>query len=603
MIKVLEKNIADKISAGEVVERPLSVVKELVENSIDASATSITVEIKNGGKSFIRVTDNGCGILGEEVEIAFLRHATSKIREISDLSAIDSLGFRGEALASISAVTRTTLITKTEKEKTGKKIVINGGEIIENSVTGCPDGTTIIVTDLFYNTPARRKFLKNDGAESGLIIDFLSEIALAYSKLKIQLINNGKIIFSTRGDGNQKNTLTSVYNRKEYRDLIEVNYNTDEYKITGCISKPSLSRTSRREQVFFVNGRVIKSKILDKGVNEGYKERLFEGRYPIVFLFIKVDPAEVDVNIHPNKREIRFNNEKSIIENVRNAIVETLSSKKSLVEFSDYYNPKTIYEKETPLFLHEEKSTDNIEQVDIKNILKSKRCESESKISINEEEKKTDNNIEEECKPELKLERPNHIPFNFEELQILGSIFDTYITCVDSNSFYLIDQHAAQERIFYEKLVSEYLSDTKPGQVILTPITVDVPISLGENSYNWLDSLRDMGYVIDNFGPDNSYIIREIPFFMEISEAENFVKYYIEQLDENINLRNSVVIDKLIMRSCKSAIKAHDKLSHQEKVALLNELSHCKNPFSCPHGRPTFLRFSIYDIEKMFKRV
>lgn len=640
MIKILEKHIADKIAAGEVIERPISIIKELVENSIDAGATSITCEIKNGGKTYIRVTDNGCGIAREECETAFLRHATSKISTVNDLKGIKSLGFRGEALASIAAVTNAALITKTAESKTGCRLVLHGGETVENIPLGCPDGTTIIINDLFYNMPARREFLKSDGAESSLIIEFISEMALAYTNIRFQLINNGKILFSTTGDGNLKNTINSVYMQREYKDLIEISKTEAGYSIRGCISKPSLSRTTKKNQVYFVNGRVVKSAVMEKGISMGYKERLFEGRYPVAFIFLNVNPETIDVNIHPNKKEVRFHDEDSIVKIIENATIEALASQDAVIEVRDYFS--------TEPSTNDAKKEDRSEQVDIKCILKSKSEKKQvdlkrEKILYNSKEKdnyayideikesETGRNIvsditkdystgncangdyiksgnaknqelPEKKKPVIEISEPLIRPFDFNDLKVTGCVFDTYITATDANSFYMIDQHAAQERIFYEQLVEEYLSDDKPSQSILTPIVIDVALEVKEEEYNWLDSLGDMGYLLEEFGP-NSYIIKEIPYFMDITEAENFAKDYIEQTHSGIKINNKVVIDKLITRSCKSAIKAHDKLSQEAMESLINELKYCRNPFSCPHGRPTFIKFSNYDIEKMFKRV
>lgn len=640
MIKILEKHIADKIAAGEIIERPISIIKELVENSIDAGATSITCEIKNGGKTYIRVTDNGCGIAREECETAFLRHATSKISTVNDLKGIKSLGFRGEALASIAAVTNAALITKTAESKTGCRLVLHGGETVENIPLGCPDGTTIIINDLFYNMPARREFLKSDGAESSLIIEFISEMALAYTNIRFQLINNGKILFSTTGDGNLKNTINSVYMQREYKDLIEISKTEAGYSIRGCISKPSLSRTTKKNQVYFVNGRVVKSAVMEKGISMGYKERLFEGRYPVAFIFLNVNPETIDVNIHPNKKEVRFHDEDSIVKIIENATVEALASQDAVIEVRDYFS--------TEPSTNDSKKEDRSEQVDIKCILKSKSEKKQvdlkrEKILYNSKEKdnyayideikesETGRNIvsditkdystgncanddyiksgnaknqelPEKKKPVIEISEPLIRPFDFNDLKVTGCVFDTYITATDANSFYMIDQHAAQERIFYEQLVEEYLSDDKPSQSILTPIVIDVALEVKEEEYNWLDSLGDMGYLLEEFGP-NSYIIKEIPYFMDITEAENFAKDYIEQTHSGIKINNKVVIDKLITRSCKSAIKAHDKLSQEAMESLINELKYCRNPFSCPHGRPTFIKFSNYDIEKMFKRV
>ncbi len=603
MIRVLEKNVADKIAAGEVIERPVSIVKELVENSIDSGADSIIVEIKNGGKSYIRVTDNGCGISRNEVETAFLRHATSKIETAKDLNAIETLGFRGEALASIAAVTHTELVTKTREEKVGAKLLIHGSEVLSNSGTGCPDGTTIIITDLFYNTPARQKFLKSDSAESGQIIDFMSQIALAYPNIRFRFINNGNIAFSTTGKGDVLNAILSVYKLSEYKDLVPVDHRENTGSITGYISKPSLSRTTRRNQIFFVNGRVVASKVIERGVSEGYKERLFEGRYPVAFLFIFTDPERLDVNIHPNKREVRFDNENEIIELVSHAVKEALGTKAAVIEAKNIFKD----EVSTPI-----KSKDKAEnQIDIKQILSTKRELPQVKETLRpyqetltEEQPLVKEEREQtlpQKKAEISIEKPFLQPFDFDELELTGAIFGTYITAVDEKNFYLIDQHAAHERVFYEKLVSEYLASEKVRQPILTPIIIEVPLAVKENEYDWLDSLTEMGFTIEDFG-QNSYVIREIPTFMDLSEAEDFVKIYIDNVTEGTNLNNTVVINKLITKSCKSAIKAHDYISMEEMKALLDQLKRCRNPFSCPHGRPTFIKFSQYEIERMFKR-
>ncbi|MGN0659429.1 MAG: DNA mismatch repair endonuclease MutL [Emergencia sp.] len=623
MIKVLEKNIADKIAAGEVIERPVSIVKELVENAIDAGARSITTEIKNGGKSLIRVTDDGCGIEKDQAETAFLRHATSKIASMQDLNAIGTLGFRGEALASIAAVTRTELITKVRTEKLGTRLLIHGGEVLTKEGTGCPDGTTIIVSDLFYNTPARRKFMKSDSAESARIIDFMSQIALAYPDIRFRFINSGNVVFSTTGKGDVLAAILSVYKLKEYQNLVPVDFSRNGTSVTGYISGPALSRTSRRSQIFFVNGRVVSSRVIEKGVSDGYRERLFEGRYPVAFLFLQTDPSRLDVNIHPNKKEIRFDNEAEITDLVAEAVRQALGTKAAVPEIRD---TGRIFRREDPVKAEIPGASQREEQVDIKQILSSKkrdipqqtsfRGESISRTGegelptdipqqpsmVREKETEYKSSPAEAGAPVISLESPAAVPFDFEDLTVTGTIFDTYITAVDGESFYLIDQHAAHERVFYEKLVGEYLAEEKLRQPVLTPLIIEVPLTVKENEYDWLDSLRDMGFSIENFG-QNSYIIREIPTFMDLSEAEDFVRTYIDSISDGTRIANTVVISKLITRSCKSAVKAHDRLSMEEIRALMKQLAACRNPFSCPHGRPTFIRMSKYEIEKMFKRV
>ena len=596
MIRLLDKSVSDKIAAGEVIERPISIVKELVENALDAGADSVVVEIKNGGKSYIRVTDNGCGIPSEEAETAFLRHATSKISTAADLDAIDTLGFRGEALASIAAVTRTEVITKTKGSKTGTRLILHGGRVITKEKTGCPDGTTIIVTDLFYNTPARLKFMKTDSAESGLIIDFMSQMALAYKDVKFRLINNGRILFSTQGDGNRLNTILRVYHDVDSRNMVPVCHSEDSISVDGYISTPAFSKTTRGSQIYFVNGRVVSSKVIEKGVSEGYRERLFEGRYPVVYLFLHVDPHTIDVNIHPNKREVRFNEESMITDFIARAIRDALSSEDAVVDAGNIFKGREnsissskVYER---VFEPLREKTEE-KQVDIKQIL--------STIE-NPYKAKTESESESESESKIPIYAPKFKPFDFSQLKVTGVIFDTYITAVDESNFYLIDQHAAQERIFYEKLVGEYESAEKVRQPLLVPLVINVSLSVSENSFHWLDALSRMGFTVNEFGP-GTFRITEIPMFMELSEAEDFINQFIDNINERTNLSNSVVIDKLIMMSCKAAVKANDKLSDGEVKALINDLSSCINPFSCPHGRPTFIRLTHYEIEKMFKRV
>ena len=372
MIRVLDKKTSDKIAAGEVIERPVSIVKELVENSIDAGASSVTVEIKDGGKSYIRVTDDGCGIPAEEAETAFLRHATSKIEKVSDLDSIETLGFRGEALASIAAVTRTELITKTRDSSAGKRLIIHGGDVITSEATGCPDGTTIIVTDLFYNTPAREKFLKSSSAESGRIGDLLSQLALTRPDIRFRFINNGKSVFYTSGKGELLPAILSVYKEAEFKNLVPLDYGEKGIYVSGYVSKPSFSRTSRRDFHFFVNKRVVDSRIMERGVMEGYKERLFEGRYPVVFLYLETSPSALDVNIHPNKREVRFDDEKACEECIRNAVISALSTDKAVTNVK-----KNVFVERTDDVKKPETEV-TAEQVDVKTLLSTIRSRSES---------------------------------------------------------------------------------------------------------------------------------------------------------------------------------------------------------------------------------
>lgn len=617
MIRILDKQIADKIAAGEVIERPVSIIKELVENSIDAGADSIVVEIKKGGKSYIRVTDNGCGIAREEVETAFLRHATSKIETVRDLESIETLGFRGEALASVCAVTRTELLTKRKEDKTGTRLVIHGGEIISNMATGCPDGTTIIITDLFYNTPARLKFMKSDSAESSMIIDLMSQLALAYKDISFRLVNNGNILFTTTGDGNRLNIISRVFPGVDTKNLVPVDLEEGPIELTGYISTPSMSRPSRNGQIFFVNGRVVNSKVIERGINEGYRERLFDGRHPLAYLFLNVNASDLDVNIHPNKKEVRFNNEGEISEFISQAIKNALGTKEAVVRVANIfkeepakYTTKPIVEEQVSLknitsTKVEVVETPVVREVEVPKVeIPEVKASKPVSVPVVEMPKSVEIQTIEvpPVAPTIEIKKPILTPFDFDDLTIKGALFNTYIMAVDGDNFFLIDQHAAHERIFYEKLVGEYEKEEKTRQPILFPLIIDVDLKTKEEDAKWLQILNNMGFTIEAFG-QNSYRISEIPTFMELSEAEDFINDFVDSITTTTNFRNSIVINKLIMKSCKSAIKANDHLEKEEIDALIKDLKNCINPFSCPHGRPTFIKLSRYEIERLFKRV
>lgn len=636
MIRILDKFVADKIAAGEVIERPLSVVKEIVENSIDAGATSIVVEIKNGGKSYIRVTDNGCGINSEEVLLAFMRHATSKIETDKDLERIETLGFRGEALASIAAVSRTELVTKEPDKKLGKKVIMAGGVVVENIDTGCPDGTTIIVTDLFFNTPARLKFMKSDKAESSVIIDFISKMALAYPNIKFRLINNGTILFATNGKGDNKSNILTIYGRDIETGLVPVNYENGYAKLSGFVSSPGISRTSRKYQIFFVNGRNVNSRVIEEGVNSAYSDRLFEGRYPSAFLFLEIEPDKLDVNVHPNKKEVKFDDNSFISAIVRNAVLDAIATKEAVPEIkaANLFAHKDAVKEKTASRETEQisfKSQSNVEsskttmnvtggdinwnketQVNIKKLLSALREEDESlneqKETLPLKESFSTHSIiseplpEYSSKPLQKSEETLNKPFDFAELTVRGSVFNTYIVLTDNTNMYLIDQHAAHERIFFERLMKSWQDTEKVSQVILVPIILNVPYDIKENLSENMKSLSDMGFEIEEFGP-KSYIIKAVPMFMQLSEAEDFLNYFADNVSESTSLIDRKQLEKIAMNACKSAVKGGDVLAREEIDELISSLAACENPYSCPHGRPTFIKMSKYEIEKMFKRV
>lgn len=662
-IHELPKQMADKIAAGEVVDRPLSIVKELVENSIDASATSIAVEIKNGGKSYIRVTDNGCGIAPDETELAFKRHATSKLNTMRDLDAVATLGFRGEALASISAVSRVELITKTADEAAGASIQIDGGMLVSSGQAGCPQGTTIIVRDLFFNTPARMKFLKKDNTESALIIDFISKIALAYPHIRVRLINNGNTLFSTQGRGDMFNTIATIYDPAMAKKLIHLREeNENGLMVEGYISSPDETRANRKNQIFFVNGRYIQSKLLEQCIGDAYREKVFEGRHPVAFIFVTIPPEQTDVNIHPNKKEIRFDDENIVREFVTTAVRNALKVPEAVPEFTfkkDRINENKQKQQPSPAEL---KRPVKQEQLDIRRILQQKRAEEDAlKYGAQDSAAKNadDLNVKGgavqdiggisneknaagavapaarnagsgiaasnstsplagalplgqdllEALPHEKskgkfvpsVEHPKKRLFDVSEIRPVGVIFAEYILGCDDSSFYMIDQHAAHERVFYEKLTKEFYGQLTASQTLMLPIQVNVSYSVKNAEEEWIGFLRNIGFSIEEFGP-KAYAVKEIPAYMSGTEAEDFIKDFFDSLGEPGAFRDKRRADKIITRACKSAVKANDSLDTAEIAQLLKDLAECMNPFSCPHGRPTIIRMKKSEIDALFKR-
>ena len=609
MIKVLDSFTADKIAAGEVIERPVSAVKELVENSIDAGASAIIIEIRGGGKTLIRVTDDGCGIPSDEAETAFLRHATSKISSVTDLDRITSLGFRGEALASISAVSRLTMVTKTADSSLGTKLVLHGGQRVSAERTGANKGTTIIAEDLFYNTPARRKFLKSDAREASAVIELIQQLAVYYSDIRFMMINNGQTLFSTSGDGDALAAIISLYPEFSGIKLIPV----EGPGISGFVSDPGSTRTNRKGQMFFVNGRIVSSSIIEKGLVEGYNGRIFSG-HPSAILFIDQDPADIDVNIHPGKREIKFLRQDDVMRDISEAVSKAVSTEAGV--------PRSILRIEETADMSATEAGNAVktesEQTSIRDFLQTlKREDTDDDASSPETIPKILNNSSETEKSEPEYDiRAEEIrgysfaeshsaeytprPFDFEDLTLKGYVFDTYIIMQSRDALYIFDQHAAHERVFYEKFMRGYNNSTHAPQPVLTSFTLNVSADVYYAERAWLEDMKDFGYAIEDFG-DKTFIVRGIPSYMSAEEAESFARSYIDAVGEEAGY-NKTVVDKLIMRSCKSAVKAHDRLSELEISDLMDSLSKCENPFSCPHGRPTFIKMTVYDIERSFRR-
>lgn len=636
MIQVLDSFISDKIAAGEVIERPLSIVKELVENSIDAGADSIVVEIRNGGKSYIRVTDNGCGIPAEEAEIAFERHATGKIQALEDLGHIDTLGFRGEALASICAISRMTLYTRTAESPVGIKLEIQGGRICGKEPSGMNGGTTMVVEDVFYNTPARRKFMRSDAAEASAIIDFVQKMALYYANVAFQLINNGRNVLTTNGDGNYLHAISRVYPTKEFSNLMEI----QGEHVHGFISDPGTTKNNRSGQIFFVNGRYVRSDVIEKGLMDGYGDRVFSG-YPVSLLFITVPPETIDVNIHPNKKEIKFLESGDIKKDIAAAVQKVIHSQDAVPQAM--LKEKNISSGSTEEAAKEPVKKPSGEQMGIREFLQAKKREHKpnTETVYHEDDMKMAfqvpgdsmsdafKSLAQEAKTEYGGEKPevsaapvksdtkseeadetDRIPlapattrlFDFKNLTLAGYVFNTYIITQAGDNLFILDQHAAHERILYEKLVRQYNTRAHLPQDILTPILLNVSGDVYFGEREWMDVLRRIGYAIEDFG-SNTFIIRGIPAYMTLTEADAFARNLVDVQENEVHLhQNTPVVDKLIMRSCKAAVKGNDHLSEREIRELLDRLSQCVNPFSCPHGRPTFIRISKYEIERSFRR-
>lgn len=650
MIRILDEFIADKIAAGEVIERPLSIVKELIENSIDAGSSQIVIEIKNGGKSYIRVTDNGSGIVSDEIELAFERHATGKISKLSDLDHINTLGFRGEALASITAISRLTVYSKTADSELGTKLKMQGGTTVSIEKTGMNTGTTMVVEDVFYNTPARRKFMKSDAAEATVIIDMIQKIAIYYSHIAFRLINNKQTVIATPGTGDILTTIQSIY--PSYRELIEI----DGDYVHGFISDPGSTKSNKRGQIFFVNGRYISSSTIEKGIIKGYGDRIFSG-HPICILFLEVNPETIDVNIHPNKKEIKFLHEEDIVKDIENAIKRVINTENTIPSAMGLRSEGTSDTKASSAVdittsnaerLSSETYQDNSlksassaneksTQVDIKSFLASKTRVSDitdiyapdglaesaqnftdtdslkgsfeepdhinsTSNANNNDVKINDNTIDNAIiKKQIAIKAPNVQAFDFDSLVYKGYLFDTYIIMQTTDIAYLIDQHAAHERIMYERFITMYNDSEHVSQPMLMPFSIETSSDVYADERFWMDDLARLGFDIDDFG-NNTFIVRGIPTYMDRGEAEIFLHTYIEDPESRSDRGNTTVIDKLIMRSCKAAVKGNNKLSTMEIEELIRQLSNCVNPFSCPHGRPTFIRFTLSEISRAFKR-
>ena len=610
-ILLLSQETIDKIAAGEVVERPASVVKELVENAIDAKASIITIEIKKGGVSKIRVSDNGIGIMSNQVSKAFLRHSTSKIRDVSDLSYLKSLGFRGEALSSIAAVSQVELITKTKADVLGTRYVIEGG--VEKSIEeiGAPNGTTFIVRNLFYNTLPRQKFLKSDKTESNYIHDIVEKLALSHPEIAFQLSIDGKTKVSTVGSSKLKDSIYQIFGKTITSNLLEINNSNGDYKIHGFIGDSVISKGNRSFEITFINDRFVKSKILCSAIEEGYKGYLMQHQYPFCVLFVDVDTNVIDVNVHPTKLEVRIDEPKVLSDLITESIYNALNGVEDIRE-------ETIEESlnREPLIndhLIEEPSIKDspIKEPSIKelSIKEPSIIEPYEERKYEEVKQKTTDAINEIVKEKeaKEVEKYDQLSFLSEEAKknhrIIGQLFDTYWLVEFDDSFYIIDQHAAHEKVLYEKTLKLLKEKEMSSQTISPPVVVTLSSKeetfLNEN----IDAFIDLGYKIEHFG-GKEYAISAIPYnIFGIDEKALFLNMIAECSDINKAKSPQIMLEKIASMSCKAAVKGNMKLSYEESCELIDDLMKLDNPFHCPHGRPTIIKMTKQELEKKFRRI
>lgn len=645
-IAILNQETIDKIAAGEVVERPCSVVKELVENAIDAGATAITVEIKEGGISFIRITDNGCGIERDQVAVAFYRHSTSKIRSAEDLLTVKSLGFRGEALSSISAVARVELITKTYDELTGTRYVIEGSKELSNEEIGAPDGTTFIVKDLFYNVPARRKFLKTAQTEGSYISDMVEKLALSHPDISFKFINNNQTKLHTSGNGNKKDIIYHIFGREISSSLLEVKHECEYFKVEGFIGKPVITRGNRNYENYFINGRYVKSNILSRAIEEAYKNFLMQHQYPFTVLYFTFF-SELDVNVHPTKMELRFDNNNEIYVELCDTIYAILSHKEMIPEVPVDSTPapkKIVHEYKEPIPEPFEKRRINevraaeSRSVYGQSVTATVKNTTVKEPAVNEQLTYDNTSKQQTSKPSasvltahtddpVKTTPETSAPYepaqivtatqqtlgdydkvfltesSKKQFSIIGQLFKTYWLIEFEDKLYIIDQHAAHEKVLYEKTMARLANKDFTSQRISPPIVMTLDARESEMLEKYRPQIEQFGYEVEHFG-GKEYMISAIPdnlFHIDMKDL------FIEMLDDFSNATGrqtpDIITEKVASMSCKAAVKGNDKLTLCEINELIDELLSLDNPYNCPHGRPTIISMSKYEIEKKFKRI
>ena len=614
-IAILNQETIDKIAAGEVVERPCSVVKELVENAIDAGSTAITVEIKEGGISFIRITDNGCGIERDQVAVAFYRHSTSKIRSAEDLLTVKSLGFRGEALSSISAVARVELITKTYDELTGTRYVIEGSKELSNEEIGAPDGTTFIVKDLFYNVPARRKFLKTAQTEGSYISDMVEKLALSHPDISFKFINNNQTKLHTSGNGNRKDIIYHIFGREISSSLLEVKHECEYFKVEGFIGKPVITRGNRNYENYFINGRYVKSNILSRAIEEAYKSFLMQHQYPFTVLYFTFF-SELDVNVHPTKMELRFDNNNEIYVELCDTIYAILSHKEMIPEVPVDSTPapkKIVHEYKEPIpEPFEKRRINEVRAAESKSVYGQSVTSAVKDYSAIETAAKTPETST-AYEPAQVVTGTQQTLGDYDKVfltesakkqfSIIGQLFKTYWLIEFEDKLYIIDQHAAHEKVLYEKTMARLANKDFTSQRISPPIVMTLDARESEMLEKYRPQIEQFGYEVEHFG-GKEYMISAIPDNLFNIDMKDL---FIEMLDDFSNATGrqtpDIITEKVASMSCKAAVKGNDKLTLPEINKLIDELLSLDNPYNCPHGRPTIISMSKYEIEKKFKRI
>ncbi|MEF9839786.1 MAG: DNA mismatch repair endonuclease MutL [Lachnospiraceae bacterium] len=615
-IQILDQLTIDKIAAGEVIERPSSIVKELVENSIDAGATAVTIEIKEGGITFIRITDNGQGIEKEQIPLAFLRHSTSKIRSVDDLVHVASLGFRGEALSSIAAISQVEFITKRPQDGSGSRYMMEGGTAKSLEDIGAPDGTTFLIHQIFYNTPARRKFLKTPMTEASHVNELVTRLALSHPEISFQFITNGQEKLHTSGNGNLKDVIYHIFGREIANHVIEVQGKTPDIKLTGFIGKPLISRGNRNYETFFINGRYVKSSIISKAIEDAYKGFTMQHRYPFTVLHIEMHGNDLDVNVHPTKMELRFRNQQQVYRDICETIKLALHERETIpvvevpepvntVEAVNNYSEDYFIEKmkERVAAYHQQESAAEVRNTT--ELLNPGAHINKIKETVTYNKPNQMKPINEPINEQLNLFQEHLLRQDVAlEYRLIGQLFQTYWLVEFKEQLYIIDQHAAHEKVLYEQMIKGILNKEFTSQYVDPPIILNLTMQEAQLLGKHLDSFTKIGFEIEAFGGD-AFAVRAVPANLYSIAKEDLLIEMLDHLSESLssNVVEDTIAEKIASMSCKAAVKGNSKLSESEVDHLIGELLQLDNPYHCPHGRPTIIAMTKKEIEKKFKRI